>query len=58
MQQRVVSVIYFVVQMMVSALIIFMYPVYGWWVFVVPLVVLIGVYGLKFRLMKKIGARK
>lgn len=51
MQHRVVSVIYFVVQLVVSALIIFLSPVFGWWMFVVPLVVLMGLYGMKFKLM-------
>lgn len=53
-QQRVVSVIYFVVQLIVSALIIFLSPMFGWWMFVLPLVVLMGLYGLKFRLMTNV----
>ena len=53
-QHRVVSVIYFVVQLIVSALIIFLSPMFGWWMFVLPLVVLIGLYGLKFRLMTNV----
>ena len=55
MDHRVVSVIYFVVQLIVSASIIFLYPMFGWWVFVVPLVLMVGVYGVKFRLMAPVG---
>ena len=51
MEHRIVSVIYFVVQLLVSALIIFMYPMFGWWVFVVPFFVLVMVYMVKFRMM-------
>ena len=48
---RVVSLIYFVLQIVCSALIVFLYPIYGWWVFIVLLVVLIGLYIIKFPLM-------
>ena len=51
--QRVVSGIYFVLQLVCSALIIVLYPVYGWWVFVVLLVVLMGLYMMKF--LKRMG---
>ena len=50
-QHRVVAVGYYVVQLLISTLIIFGYPLYGWWVFVLPLIGLMGVYTLKFRLM-------
>ena len=49
---RVVSVIYFAVQLVCSALIIVLYPTLGWWVFVILLVILMGVYMMKFRIMK------
>ena len=48
---RVVSVIYFVLQLACSASIVFLYPVYGWWVFFALLAVLMGLYMLKFPLM-------
>ena len=48
---RVVRLIYFVLQIVCSALIVFLYPIYGWWVFIVLLVVLIGLYIIKFPLM-------
>jgi UDP-N-acetylmuramyl pentapeptide phosphotransferase/UDP-N-acetylglucosamine-1-phosphate transferase len=49
---RVVSVIYFAVQLVCSALIIMLYPTLGWWVFVFLLVILMGLYTMKFRMMK------
>ena len=49
---RVVSLIYFVVQLVCSTLIIALYPVVGWWVFAGLAVVLVGVYLVKFRFMK------
>lgn len=52
MQHRVVSVIYFVVQLLVSFAIIFLYPTMGWWIFVILSGALIAVYMLKFRLMQ------
>ena len=48
---RVVSFIYFILQLVCSALIVLLYPIYGWWVFIVLLVVLIGLYIIKFPLM-------
>lgn len=51
-QHRVVSVIYFVVQLLVSFAIIFGYPVMGWWIFVILSVLLAAIYLLKFRLTK------
>ena len=51
MPHRLVSLIYFVLQIVCSALIVFLYPIYGWWVFIVLLVVLIGLYIIKFPLM-------
>lgn len=50
---RVVSVIYAIVQMVCSALIIVLYPVMGWWIFIVLLSVLMGVYLLKFKVSKR-----
>ncbi|MDD2475737.1 MAG: glycosyltransferase family 4 protein [Dysgonamonadaceae bacterium] len=47
---RVVAVIYFVVQLIASGLIIFLFPIYGWWVFVVLLVGMMGGYLVKFKL--------
>jgi len=51
MPHRLVSLIYFVVQLLCSALIIVLYPVFGWWVFVALLVVLMGLYMIKFPMM-------
>lgn len=48
---RVVSLIYFVLQLACSALIVLLYPVYGWWVFIALLVVLMGLYMIKFLMM-------
>src|SRR5690554_697859 len=48
---RVVSLIYFVLQLVCSALIVLLYPVYGWWVFIALLVVLMGLYMIKFPMM-------
>lgn len=52
MPHRLVSVIYFVVQLISSALIIFLYPVVGWWIFVFIAIVLVLIYCVKFRLMR------
>ena len=46
---RVVSLIYFVVQLVCSVLIIALYPVMGWWVFMVLLVILMAIYMIKFK---------
>jgi hypothetical protein len=51
MPHRLVSLIYFAVQLLCSALIILLYPVMGWWIFVIILLVLMGVYMIKFPLM-------
>ena len=51
MPHRVVSVIYFTVQLLCSALIILLYPVMGWGIFVILLLLLMGLYLLKFRMM-------
>jgi len=55
--QRIVSLTYFVTQAIVSALIIWLYPIVGWWVFVVILVALMTGYIWKFKLMKEHGLR-
>lgn len=52
---RTVSMSYFLAQVICSAMIIALYPVVGWWVFVVLIVTLLFVYGQKFRLMKAAG---
>ena len=49
MPHRVVSLIYFVVQLVCSTLIIALYPVMGWWVFMVLLVILMAIYMIKFK---------
>lgn len=49
---RTVSLIYFMAQLLCSALIITLYPIIGWWIFVILVVTLIAIYGMKFRLMK------
>jgi UDP-N-acetylmuramyl pentapeptide phosphotransferase/UDP-N-acetylglucosamine-1-phosphate transferase len=51
MPHRVVSVIYFGLQLLCSALIIQLYPLMGWGIFVILLLLLMGVYLLKFRMM-------
>ena len=43
-----VSLIYFAVQLLCPALIIVLYPVMGWWIFVILLLLLMGLYMLKF----------
>ena len=52
MQHRVVSTIYFVVQLACSALIIALYPTLGWGIFALLAVILVAIYGFKFKLMK------
>ena len=49
MDHRLVSTIYFVVQLVCSALIILLYPTIGWWIFILLTIVLISIYGLKFK---------
>ena len=58
MPHRAVSVIYFVLQLICSALIVMLYPVYGWWVFVALLVILMGLYMMKFPMMDIIKRKK
>ena len=52
MPHRVVSMIYFVVQIICSYLIITFWSTLGWWIFAIPLFVLVLIYGLKFRLIQ------
>ena len=52
MQHRLVSFIYFAIQLIVSALIIIIYPNFGWAVFLLLLMILVGLYLIKFRLIK------
>jgi len=52
MQHRLVSTIYFVVQLACSALIIAFYPTLGWGIFALLAVILVAIYGFKFKLMK------
>lgn len=52
MPHKVVSVIYFTLQLLCSALIIQLYPVMGWGIFVILLLLLMGLYMMKFRMMK------
>lgn len=49
MDHRLVSTIYFAVQLICSALIILLYPTMGWWIFFLLTIVLISIYGLKFK---------
>lgn len=49
---RVVSVIYFAVQLLVSFALILLYPVMGWWIFSLLAGLLTTAYMFKFRLMK------
>ncbi|MDD3944974.1 MAG: glycosyltransferase family 4 protein [Bacteroidales bacterium] len=52
MPHRIVSVIYFGVQLVCSALIVLLYPVMGWGIFLILLLLLMGLYMMKFRMMK------
>lgn len=54
MPHRLVSTIYFTLQLVCSALIIAFYPTLGWWMFVALLIILMGLYSVKFRLMKQV----
>jgi len=51
MPHRLVSLIYFAMQLLCSALIILLYPLMGWWIFVIILLVLMGLYMIKFPMM-------
>jgi len=51
MPHRLVSLIYFSLQLLCSALIILLYPVIGWWIFLTLLLILTGLYMLKFPMM-------
>jgi UDP-N-acetylmuramyl pentapeptide phosphotransferase/UDP-N-acetylglucosamine-1-phosphate transferase len=51
MPHRLVSVIYFTVQLLCSALIILLYPLMGWGIIVILLLILMGLYMMKFPLM-------
>jgi len=53
MDHRIVSIIYFAIQMICSALIILLYPTLGWWILFILTIILMAVYGQKFRLIKK-----
>lgn len=48
---RLVSLIYFVVQLICSALLIELFPVMGWGIFVILLLILMGLYMIKFPMM-------
>ncbi|NLJ82750.1 MAG: hypothetical protein GX330_06465 [Bacteroidales bacterium] len=48
---RLVSSVYAALQLICSALIIWLYPTMGWWIFGILAVVLSAVYTLKFKLM-------
>ena len=48
---RLVSLIYFTVQLLCSGLVILFYPVLGWGIFVILLLVLMGLYMIKFPMM-------
>lgn len=52
MPHRLVSMIYFVAQLICSAIIIKLFPIMGWAIFVIVLVVLMGIYMLKFKMMR------
>lgn len=52
MQHRLVSIIYFLVQLVCSTLIIVLYPTFGWWIFAILATILVGVYATKFWLMR------
>jgi len=46
----VVSTLYFLTQLICSALIIHFFPLIGWWILAIVLIMLIAVYTIKFRL--------
>lgn len=52
MDHRKVSLIYFMAQLICSALIITLYPTLGWWIFLILAVTLVAIYRMKFRLIK------
>ncbi|MEA4918569.1 glycosyltransferase family 4 protein [Proteiniphilum sp.] len=52
MDHREISLMYFLAQLVCSGLIIALYPVIGWWIFVILAVTLLTFYSMKFRLMK------
>ena len=52
MDHRIVSMTYCMTQLICSTLIIFLYPIIGWWIFIISIIALILIYGTKFRLMK------
>lgn len=54
MSHRLVSVVYFIVQLICSTLIIILYPIMGWWVLAALTIVLILLYLLKFKMMKPV----
>ena len=47
---RVVSLVYFAVQLICSALIIALYPIMGWWIIALITIALSAIYSVKFRL--------
>lgn len=49
MSHLLVSVFYFIAQLICSALIIWFYPVIGWWIVAAILIILIFIYLLKFK---------
>lgn len=49
---RIVSLIYFALQLLFSFVMIFFYPIIGWWIFALLAVVISVLYLLKFRLMQ------
>lgn len=49
---RLVSLIYFTVQLLCSALIIVLYPVMGWWILIILAILLILIYSFKFKFVK------
>lgn len=57
MPHRLVSLIYFVVQLICSALLIELFPVMGWGIFVLLLLVLMGLYMIKFQMNPKISEK-
>ena len=53
MDHRLVSGIYFVVQLVCSALIIWLYPTLGWGIFALLVILLVGVYCTKFKWVRQ-----
>lgn len=57
MSHRLVSLCYFLLQVLISTLLIAFYSNAGWQVFAITLILLVSLYFIKFKLMKEFGLR-